>query len=37
MGRAGILLDIAAAFVITLLTFTVIPWATGIELRAPLR
>lgn len=36
MGRAGFLLDAAAAIVITLLTFTVIPWATGIDLRVPL-
>jgi sodium-dependent dicarboxylate transporter 2/3/5 len=37
MTRAGVLLDIAAAIVITLLTFLVIPWATGIDLRVPLR
>jgi hypothetical protein len=30
MARSGLLLDIAAAIVITLLIFTVIPWATGI-------
>ncbi len=29
MARSGLLLDIAAAIVITLLIFTVIPWATG--------
>ncbi len=33
MARSGILLDIAAAIVITLLIFTVIPWATGIAMR----
>lgn len=33
MARSGLLLDIAAAIVITLLIFTVIPWATGIALR----
>ena len=32
MTRAGLLLDLAAAVVITLLVFTVIPWALGIEL-----
>jgi sodium-dependent dicarboxylate transporter 2/3/5 len=37
MARSGILLDIAAAIVITLLVFLVIPWATGIDLRVPLR
>lgn len=29
MARSGFLLDLAAAIVITLLMFTVIPWATG--------
>ena len=33
MARSGLLLDIAAAIVITLLIFTVIPWATGIAMR----
>jgi sodium-dependent dicarboxylate transporter 2/3/5 len=33
MARSGFLLDIAAALIITLLIFTVIPWATGIALR----
>jgi sodium-dependent dicarboxylate transporter 2/3/5 len=33
MARSGVLLDIAAAVIITLLIFTVIPWATGIALR----
>ena len=37
MARSGLLLDIAAAIVITLLVFTVIPWATGIDLRIPLK
>ena len=37
MTRAGLVLDVAAAIVITLLTFLVIPWATGIDLRVPLR
>jgi sodium-dependent dicarboxylate transporter 2/3/5 len=32
MARGGLLLDIAAAIVITLLIFTVIPWATGLAL-----
>ena len=36
MARSGLLLDIAAAIVITFLVFTVIPWATGIDLRVPL-
>jgi solute carrier family 13 (sodium-dependent dicarboxylate transporter), member 2/3/5 len=36
MARSGVLLDIAAAVVITLLMFTVIPWATGINLKLPL-
>ncbi len=31
MARSGLLLDIAAAIVITLLIFTVIPWATGMR------
>jgi len=33
MARSGVLLDIIAAFIITLLIFTVIPWATGIAWR----
>ena len=33
MARSGFLLDLAAALVITLLMFTVVPWATGIALR----
>lgn len=33
MARSGLLLDVAAAIVITLLIFTVIPWATGIVMR----
>jgi len=33
MARSGALLDVAAAVIITLLIFTVIPWATGIALR----
>ncbi|HJQ36604.1 MAG TPA: SLC13 family permease [Thermoanaerobaculia bacterium] len=33
MARSGFLLDAAAAAIITLLMFTVIPWATGIALR----
>jgi sodium-dependent dicarboxylate transporter 2/3/5 len=33
MARSGVLLDIAAALVITLLMFTVVPWAIGIVLR----
>jgi sodium-dependent dicarboxylate transporter 2/3/5 len=37
MARSGVLLDIAAAIVITLLIFLVVPWATGIDLRVPLR
>jgi solute carrier family 13 (sodium-dependent dicarboxylate transporter), member 2/3/5 len=37
MTRAGLGLDIAAAIVITMLMFTVIPWATGIDLTVPLR
>lgn len=32
MTRAGLLLDLAAAVVITLLMFTVVPWALGIDL-----
>jgi sodium-dependent dicarboxylate transporter 2/3/5 len=36
MARSGVLLDIAAAIVITLLIFTVVPWATGIDLRTAL-
>ena len=31
MARSGLLLDIAAAIVITFLIFTVIPWATGMH------
>jgi sodium-dependent dicarboxylate transporter 2/3/5 len=30
MARSGLLLDLAAAIIITLLVFTVIPWATGV-------
>ena len=37
MARSGMLLDIAAAIVITLLMFLVIPWATGIDLRVALK
>lgn len=33
MARSGLLLDLAAAVVITALVFTVIPWATDIVLR----
>lgn len=36
MARSGILLDIAAAIVITMLMFLVIPWATGINMALPL-
>ncbi len=36
MARSGILLDLAAAVVITVLIFVVVPWATGINLQAPL-
>jgi sodium-dependent dicarboxylate transporter 2/3/5 len=36
MTRAGLLLDIAATLVITILMFTVVPWATGIDLFKPL-
>ncbi|HEX8253571.1 MAG TPA: SLC13 family permease [Thermoanaerobaculia bacterium] len=36
MARSGLLLDIAAAIVITVLIFLVVPWATGIDLRVPL-
>ena len=36
MARSGLLLDIAAAIVITVLMFVVVPWATGIDLRVPL-
>ncbi|HEY0160703.1 MAG TPA: SLC13 family permease [Thermoanaerobaculia bacterium] len=36
MARSGVLLDIAAAIVITLLMFLVVPWATGIDLRVAL-
>jgi hypothetical protein len=33
MARSGALLDLAAALVITLLMFTIVPWATGLALR----
>lgn len=33
MARSGALLDVAAALVITLLIFTVVPWAIGLTLR----
>jgi len=33
MARSGALLDVAAALIITLLIFTVIPWATGVAMR----
>ncbi|HEX6084134.1 MAG TPA: SLC13 family permease [Thermoanaerobaculia bacterium] len=33
MARSGLLLDLAAAIVITALMFLVVPWATGIVLR----
>jgi sodium-dependent dicarboxylate transporter 2/3/5 len=36
MARSGLLLDIAAAIVITMLIFLVVPWATGIDLRVAL-
>lgn len=36
MARSGFLLDVAAAIVITLLMFLVVPWATGIDLKIPL-
>lgn len=36
MARNGLLLDLAAAAIITLLIFTVIPWATGVALFVPL-
>jgi sodium-dependent dicarboxylate transporter 2/3/5 len=32
MARSGVLLDLAAALVITLLMFTIVPWATGLAL-----
>ena len=32
MARSGLLLDVAAALIITLLIFTAIPWATGIAM-----
>jgi sodium-dependent dicarboxylate transporter 2/3/5 len=32
MARSGILLDLVAACIITMLIFLVIPWATGIKL-----
>ena len=34
MARSGLLLDLAAAIVITFLVFTVIPWATGVAFAA---
>jgi len=37
MARSGLLLDIAAAIVITVLMFLIVPWATGIDLRVPLK
>jgi sodium-dependent dicarboxylate transporter 2/3/5 len=37
MTRAGMLLDLAAAIVITLLVFTIIPKAIGINLFVPIR
>jgi solute carrier family 13 (sodium-dependent dicarboxylate transporter), member 2/3/5 len=36
MARSGFLLDIAAAIVITVLMFVVVPWAIGVDLRVPL-
>lgn len=36
MARAGLALDVAAAAIITLLVFTVLPWALGIDLFLPL-
>lgn len=36
MARSGLMLDIAAAIVITVLMFLVVPWATGIDLHVPL-
>jgi sodium-dependent dicarboxylate transporter 2/3/5 len=33
MARSGLLLDVAAAIVITTLIFVVVPWATGIPMR----
>jgi len=33
MARSGALLDVVAALIITLLIFTVIPWATGVPMR----
>lgn len=36
MARSGIALDVACTLVITLLTFLVVPWVLGIDLRAPL-
>ncbi|MBV8518748.1 MAG: SLC13/DASS family transporter [Acidobacteria bacterium] len=33
MARSGLLLDLVATAIITLLIFTVIPWATGIAMR----
>lgn len=33
MARSGVLLDLAAALIITLLIFTAIPWATGIAMQ----
>ena len=35
MTRSGLLLDIAAAIVITALVFTIMPWAIGIDFRRP--
>ena len=37
MSRAGILLDLAAAVIITILMFTVIPWVLDLNLLQPLR
>lgn len=33
MARGGVMLDIAAAIVITFLMFTVVPWAVGVTMR----
>jgi sodium-dependent dicarboxylate transporter 2/3/5 len=33
MARAGLLLDLVCAMIITLLMFTVVPWATGVVMR----
>ena len=35
MTRSGVLLDLAAAVVITLLMFTVVPWVVGVDLFPP--